>query len=111
MKEWVECTLEEATAVEINGVITEIDGNVAKTYDDITGTAYGIEIMVVMNLWKEIDQDLFPALGIKCLKQKEQVPMEFVGEFVEYSQSNVIFAPPEAIGKKFKCIEILEEEE
>lgn len=109
MKEWIECSLEDATHVEINGKVWTLS-NIGKVAKNLLSDRFfgGIRVQVGMNDWTLIHQDLFCFLGIKCLKQKERVPMEFELTFEKKSWNH---CPTEAIGKRFRCIEILKEEE
>ena len=108
-KQLEECLLEEATHVEMGGKVYELgNGIVAKIKDghyprlrvinDFVGNDY-------------INESSFPIFGIKALKEKKREPVVF--EFI-MSLNTLSFFPPlnvpmEAVGKKFKCVEILEE--
>jgi hypothetical protein len=104
-----ECSLEEATHFEIHGVMHELNDNVQYSFN---GTRFGIRL-------REDDvfipENSFPLLGIKPFKEIKPEPIEF--EFIpsiEMAKDMWLPAdfivPMEAVGKKFKCVEILEEE-
>jgi hypothetical protein len=112
MIQWEECSLEDATHVEINKCVVEIkerDGLVERSVD------FGwIDILVGENKWANIPQEAFFALGIRCLRKVKPTPIEFEG-IVKESKLSFLFLGnvPEGIplGKKFRCVEILEEKE
>jgi hypothetical protein len=115
MIQWEEITLNDATHVEINGEvheITERDGIVERSLD------FGwIDILIKENIWANIPQEAFPLLGIRCLRKFKPTPIEFVREANENQLSTAfwnkawISLPEKAIGKKFRLVEILEDEE
>jgi hypothetical protein len=107
-----QCTLEEATYVEVNGVRHELLDNVQYSYN---GIGAGI-------LWREEDtfipEELFRTLGIKPLREKKPKPIEFEATFFKhdgkwrtlYLGDNHL--PYEnSMKAKFKCVQILEDEE
>jgi hypothetical protein len=112
MIQWEEVALEDATHVEINGEVHEIKergGMVERSVD------FGwIDILVGETKWANIPQEAFPLLGIRCLRKFKPKPIEFEG-IVKESKLSFLFLGnvPEGIplGKKFRCIEILEDEE
>jgi hypothetical protein len=103
-KKLEECSLADATHVEINGVVYQIVGNIC-TYN--IGLRWLEE-----DVWIPIE--LFPILGIKPLKEKKREPIEFEG-VVKQSMASYFFLSnvPEGVplGTKFKCVQILEDEE
>lgn len=113
--QYEECSLEEATHVEINGCVVEIkerDGLVERSVD------FGwIDILVGENKWANIPQEAFFALGIKPLKEIKQEPIEFEATFAKYLGNWIPlytmhdgFLYEDNKKAKFKCIQILEEE-
>jgi len=116
MIQWKECDLVNATHVEINGEVHELkeDGKVKKAGKLSSLNYRSIEILIGLNDWKQIHVDLFPFLGIKCLRKFKPKPIEFEG-IVKESKLSFLFLGnvPEGIplGKKFRCVEILEDEE
>ena len=114
-KQFEPCTLEEATHVEINGEVFELkaDGKVEKSLN--CGT---IDILVGENNWANVPEDIFPFLGIKCLRKVKQKPIEFEATFVFYD-GKWRTLDSLAVGKryltleeaKFRCVQIMEEEE
>jgi hypothetical protein len=116
MIQWEEVALEDATHVEINGEmheITERGGMVEKSVD------FGwIDILIEENKWANIPQEAFPLLGIKCLRKVKQEPIEFEATFVFYNKNwQPLYSLDDGIAyqnfkkKKFRCVEILEDEE
>jgi len=120
MSQWEEVALEDATHVEINGVvheITERGGTVERSGD------FGwIEILVGENKWAQIPQEAFPLLGIRCLRKFKPTPIEFTAVFVSYDGNwRPLYSLDDWSWKtrfygnckqaKFRCIQILEEEE
>ena len=111
-KQFEPCTLEDATHVEVKGVAYFLGhGKVLLAYDE--DDRVGISIVDACAF---IPVDAFPILGIKPLKEKKREPIEF--EFIpslEMAKDMWLPAdfivPMEAVGKKFKCVEILEDEE
>lgn len=103
-----ECTLEEATHVEVNGVIYNVAGNICR-YNNGLG-------WVKENTY--IREELFFTLGIKPLKEVKPEPIEFEATFFKYDGKwRTLYLgdnhlPYENSKKaRFKCVEILEEEE
>lgn len=114
--QWEEVTLEDATHVEINGCvheITERGGMVIKS------VGYGwIDILIDVNEWVYIRQEAFTLLGIKCLRKVKPTPIEFEATFLFYDGNwrplyklDDRFAYQNFKKIKFKCVEILEDEE
>ena len=109
MSQWEEVALEDATHVEINGVvheITERGGTVERSGD------FGwIEILVGEFKWTTIPKEALPLLGIRCLRKFKPTPIVFeaiVRQDMPFAYlSNVPDGIP--LGTKFKCVEILEE--
>ena len=115
-KIWEEVALEVATHVEINGEIHEItkQGKVTKFAVEGGMVYSGISVLCAMG-WQFIRKDAFSFLGIKTLREKKREPLEFVRETTKSTPCSIlpvawIPLPKETIGKKFKLIEILEEE-
>ena len=105
----------DATHIEINGVmheITERGGMVERSVD------FGWIILIEKNKLTNIPQEAFPLLGIKCLRKFKPKPIEFKATFVSYDGNWRLldcledgFAHQNFKKKKFRCVEILEEEE
>jgi hypothetical protein len=109
-KKLEECTLKEATHVEVNSKVYLLGGNEVEL-EPYHGKFIGIR-------WLEEDafipEQLFSTLGIKPIREKKREPIVF--EFIpslEMAKDMWLPAdfivPMEAVGKKFKCVEILEE--
>jgi hypothetical protein len=122
MIQWEECSLEEATHVEINGEVYELkaDGKVKKSYwagHSLSWSKCSIDILIGLNDWKNISKEAFPVLGIKCLRMVKPTPSEFEATFVMYDgcwqtlHSLEDRFPDNCKKAKFRCVEILEEEE
>jgi hypothetical protein len=99
-KQFEPCTLTEATHVEINKVVYQIVGNIC-TYN--IGLRWLEE-----DVWIPIE--LFPILGIKPLKEIKPEPIEFEHIFT-FEEITLGIIPCEAEGKRFRCVEILEDKE
>ena len=105
-KHFEECSLEDATHVEMGGVVYEIAGNLC---------TYNIGLRwLEQDVWIPIE--LFLTLGIKPLRERKREPIVF--EFIPSLEMakdmwlpTDFIVPMKAVGKKFKCVEILEEEE
>ncbi len=117
MIQWEEVALEDATHVEINGEVFEMEagGKVIKSGKlSIDGKYLCISILIGPHDWMQISQEAFPLLGIRCLRKFKPKPIEFEG-VVKESKLSFLFLGnvPEGIplGIKFRCIEILEDEE
>ena len=116
MSQWEEVALEDATHVEINGVvheITERGGTVERS------GGYGwIDILIDVNKWASIPKEGFPLLGIRCLREVKQTPIEFEATFAKCDGGwqplyclDDGFAYQNNKKATFRCIEILEDEE
>ena len=108
-KKFEPCNLEEATHVEVGGKVYEFgDGIVTKIKDGCYPRIRVINESVGNDY---INESSFPIFGIKPMKEKKQEPIEF--EFI-MSLNTLSFFPPlnvpmEAVGKRFRCVQILEE--
>jgi|GWRWMinimDraft_13_1066021.scaffolds.fasta_scaffold06497_4 hypothetical protein len=111
MIQWEEVALEDATHIEVNGEVHELkaDGEVEKSLN--CGT---IDILVGKNNWANISEDIFPFLGIKPLRKVNPKPIEFEAT-VKHSNMHLLdyLDVPKGIplGKKFRCVQIMEGEE
>ena len=106
-KQFEPCTLEEATHVEVGGVMHDLNDNVKYSFN---GTRVGIRLREEDVF---IPEDSFSTLGIKPMKEKKQEPVEFEA-VVKASMASYFFLGnvPEGVplGTKFKCVQILEDE-
>jgi hypothetical protein len=121
MIQWEECSINDATHIEINGVVHEIKvaGKIVKSGLPYVGGIYTcIDISFGEKYWNQITEELFPFLGIKPLRKPQPKPIEFEAEFVMYkgrwralydSADRCAFRVCKRV--KFRCVEILEEEE
>lgn len=112
-KKFEECTLEEATHVEMGGYLYKIGGfEVIEFCNSVKSKRLGINIM--LDGWdaKTIRQELFPILGIKPMKEKETKPIEFEGIVKQDMPFAYLSNVPDGIplGTKFRCVQILEDE-
>ena len=108
-----ECTLGEATHVEVNGKVYLLGGNeIALEY--YHGECIGLG-------WVKEDafipKELLPVLGIKTFKEIKPEPIEFEAVFAEYNgmwhplyNLDDNYAYQHDKKAKFKCVEILEDE-
>ena len=114
MIQWEECSLNDATHVDVNGEVHQIKagGKVERSVD------FGwIDILVGENKWANIPKEAFPLLGIKPLKEIKQEPIEFEATFAKYLGNWIPlytmhdgFLYEDNKKAKFKCIQILEDE-
>lgn len=104
-KQFEQCTLEEATHVEVNGKVHKFghhEGNQVHRY-----SINNIEIRKETGGWQLIHSDAFSVLGIKPLKEIKREPREFVHIFRKGSSMSY---PSWAENGMFRCVEIVEEE-
>ena len=109
-KQFEECTLEEATHVEVNGKVYLLGGNEVGL-ESYHGKFIGIR-------WLEEDafipEQLFHILGIKPLKEIKPEPIEFeaIVRLTAGGDLDLLGNIPEEVplGTKFRCIQILEDE-
>jgi hypothetical protein len=116
MIQWEEVELKDATHIEINGVVHETKergGMVERAVD------FGwIDILAGENKWANIPQEAFPLLGIRCLRMVKPKPIEFEAMFFSYDgnwrplyTAECKKAYQNFKKAKFRCVEILEDEE
>ena len=108
-QQFEECSLEDATHVEVNGVRHELNDNVQYFCN---GDLLGIR-------WRDeytfIPEELFSTLGIQPLKEVNPEPIGFEATFVKYDgEWHTLFSLHglKHVGcreAKFKCVQILEE--
>jgi hypothetical protein len=120
MSQWEEVELMDATHVEINGVvheITERGGTVERPVDfgsiDIL-VERSVDCYIDVNKWANIPKEAFPLLGIKPLRMVKPTPIEFEGITMMLSGYGLryIQCPSEVyVDRKFRCVEIMEDEE
>ncbi len=119
MIQWEQVELDDATHVEINGEVFElkVGGKVEKSGGLSIGGFHSIDILVEMNDWANIPKDLFPILGIRCLRKFKPTPIEFEAAFAKYDGRwhplyclDDGFAHQNNKKAKFRCVEILEDE-
>jgi len=113
----------DATHVEINGEVHELkeDGKAKRPVDfgsiDIL-VERSVDCYMYVDKWANIPKEAFPLLGIKCLRKFKPTPIEFTAVFAKYDGKwyplyclDDGFAYQNNKKAKFKCVEILEEEE
>jgi hypothetical protein len=116
MIQWEEVELKDATHVEIGGEVHEIkerDGIVERNVN------FGwIDILIEENKWAQIPQAAFSILGIRCLRRFKPLPIQFEAMFVSYDGNwrflytlDDAFAYQNCKTAKFRCVQILEDEE
>ena len=103
------CSLEEATHIEMGGTTYKLGGyEVIAFWNSIKSERVGINIILDGYDERTIRQDLFPILGIKPLKEKKREPIVFEHIFT-FEEISLGIIPDEAEGKRFRCVEIVEE--
>lgn len=113
-KKFEPCSLGDATHVEVKGVTYFLGhGKVLLAYDE--DDRVGIS---VVDACAFIPVDAFPILGIKPLREIKPEPIEFEATFAKYDGKwhPLYTLDPEAYylhnkQAKFKCVQILEDEE
>ena len=113
--EFKECTLEEATHVEMGGKMYEFGNGFTSRHKSLKSKLWdNIEVKNGTEGWQLIHVDTFPILGIKPMRERKRQPIEFEG-IVKQSRLSFLCLDnvPEGVplGTKFKCVQILEEEE
>ena len=109
-KQFEQCTLEEATHIEVNGVRHELNDNVQYFRN---GDLLGIR-------WRDeytfIPEQLFHILGIKLWKEIKPEPVVFEAVFVKHDSHwhplyslDYGFPVQKYKTATFRCVEILEE--
>ena len=120
MSQWEECSINDATHVEMGGKVHELgiaDGYESK-HQVLKYNRWGIEVYMESAGWQRIYAYAFPILGIKPLRKVKPKPIEFENEFIMY---NGRWRPLYDLADrcayqnckqvKFKCIQIVEDEE
>lgn len=113
-KKFEPCSLGDATHIEVNGKVYLLGGN-----EVLLESYHGVWIGI---RWLEEDafipENLFPILGIKTFKEIKPEPIEFEATFAKYDGKwhPLYTLDPEAYylhnkQAKFKCVQILEDEE
>ena len=111
MSQWEECSIDDATHVEINGEVHElIEGGTVERSVEV-GWIY----ILIDNKWVHIPQEAFPFLGIRCLWKFKPKPIEFEGEVVvgtfHGADVTMLLVTGILVGEKFHCVQIMEDEE
>jgi hypothetical protein len=112
MIQWEKVKLEDATHFEINGIRHDLLEN-AQYF--CNGDLLGIR-------WRDeytfIPEQLFPTLGIKCLRKVKREPIQFEATFVMYDgcwqtlhSLEDRFPNENCKRAKFRCVQIMEDEE
>jgi hypothetical protein len=120
MIQWEECSIHDATHIEINGVVHEIKvaGKIVKSGLPYVGGIYTcIDISFGEKYWNQITEELFPFLGIKPLRKPQPKPIEFEATFASYDGNwHPLYSLDDGVSyqnnkkARFRCVEILEEE-
>ena len=117
-KKLEECSLEEATHIEMGGKVYKFGKEYTIEQDVLKYNDCHIDVCRGTTGWQLIHVDTFPLLGIKPLKEIKPEPIEFEATFFKhdgkwrtlYLGDNHL--PYENSKKaRFRCVEILEEEE
>ena len=99
-----ECSLEQATHVEVNDKVHLLE-------NDKIALEYYHDKCIGIRWWDTdtfIPEELFPVLGIKTFREIKPKPIVFEHIFT-FEETSLGIIPCEAEGKKFRCVEILEE--
>jgi hypothetical protein len=106
-KQFEQCTLEEATHVEMGGKVHELGKEYLSRHKSLKSKLWDhIEVEKGTEGWQLIHVLAFPILGIKPLREKKQEPREFVHIFRKGSSMSY---PSWAENGMFRCVEISEE--
>jgi hypothetical protein len=113
-KQFEPCTLEDATHVEIGGIVHEFGDGIVERFKN--GEFPTLRFRLELPLYKLINESSFPLLGIKCLREVKPTPIEFEGRVVigtfHGADVTMLLAPTGIlVGAKFRCVQILEGEE
>jgi hypothetical protein len=115
-KKFEECTLKDATHVEIGGIVHEFGDGIVERFKN--GEFPTLRFRLELPLYKLINESSFPLLGIKCLREVKPTPIQFEATFVHDGRNwRPLYTVDDMIAyeifkkKKFKCVEILEDEE
>lgn len=118
MSQWEEVTLEDATHVEMGGKVHELGIRPNSKHQVVKYDKYSIDVYMESGNWQRIQTPAFSVLGIRCLRKVKPTPIEFEARFAKYDGrwhplycSADGFAYQNCKKAKFKCVEILEEEE
>ena len=107
-KQYEECVFQEATHVAVNGVVFQIAGNIWKSDQSYLLCWLKEDISIPL--------EYFSTFGIKPLREKKRVPIEFEATFVNYDgEWHRLFSLHglKHVGcreAKFRCVQILEDE-
>ena len=107
-KQFEPCSLKEATHVEMGGKIYKLGSYEVRAFWDYDEVCVGIKVILSQRDERTIRHDLFPFLGIKPMKEKKREPIEFEHIFT-FEEITLGIIPCEAEGKRFRCVQILEE--
>ncbi len=118
MSQWEECSLGVATHVEMDGKLHElgIDDGSENKHQVRKYNRYFIEVYMESAGWQRIQTYAFPIFGIRCLREFKPEPIEFeelvvVGTFHGYDVTMLLVPTGISVGTKFKCVQIMEDEE
>ena len=121
-KKFEECTLQDATHVKMGGVVYKLGIRLNDDYDSKNRVAKHnslyIEVCTEVFGWQLINSAVFPILGIQPLKEVKPEPVVFEATFFKYDGKwRTLYLgdnhlPYENSKKaRFRCVEILEDEE
>jgi hypothetical protein len=111
-KQFEECTLEDATHIEVNGKVYWLE-------NDKIALEYYHDKCIGIRWWDTdtfIPEELFSTLGIKPLREIKPEPIEFEAVFVKHDgEWRHLLTIDDGISiqnckiARFRCVEILEE--
>ena len=109
-KQFEECSLSEASHVEVNGMVKKL-GNKEIATECFCGDYEGLRWLIEDAF---IPIDMFSILGIKPLREVKPEPIEFeaIVRLTAGGDLDLLGNIPEDVplGTKFRCIQILEED-
>ena len=113
-KQFEECSLSEASHVEVNGKVKKL-GNKEIATECFCGDYEGLRWLIEDAF---IPIDMFSILGIKPLREVKPEPIEFEATFAKYDDNwHPLYSLDDGVSyqhckvAKFKCVEILKEED
>ena len=112
-KQFEECSLEDATHVEVGGKVYEFGNGIVTKIKD--GTYPRIRVINESVGNDYINESSFPIFGIKPMKEKKRKPRECMALtlIAQRDGKNVVALLPTddfELGMTVRCVEILEEE-
>ena len=115
-KQFEECSLEQATHIEVGGKVYELGNGFTSKQEILKYNDSHIDVCRRNFAWQLIHVDAFPILGIKPMREKKREPVVFEATFAKYDGKwhplyslDYGFPVQKYKTATFKCVEILEE--